>query len=59
MTWPFCRGCLEKQREIDDPDFYTQAARLKSQIIEVTHRDARHPAVQKVQDIFREHPDRL
>jgi len=44
---------------LSDPDFYTQAARLKSQIIEVTHRDARHPAVQKVQDIFREHPDRL
>ncbi len=44
---------------LSDPDFYAQAAQLKSQIIEVTNRDARHPAIQKVQDIFREHPDRL
>ena len=44
---------------LSDPEYYEQAARLKSRIIEVTHRDAHHPAVQKVQDIFREHSDRL
>jgi hypothetical protein len=41
------------------PEYYRQAARLKSRIIEVTGRDAHHPAIQKVQDIFREHGDRL
>ena len=44
---------------LSDPEYYEQSARLKSRIIEVTHRDAHHPAVQKVQDIFREHSDRL
>jgi hypothetical protein len=44
---------------IRDRQFYRQAAPIKAPILEVTHREARHPAIQRVQDIFRENPERL
>ncbi len=45
--------------DITDKQFKRQAARIKSEIIRITHRQARHPAIQKIQDIFREKADRL
>jgi transposase len=45
--------------DITDKQFKRQAAGIKSEIIRITHRQARHPAIQKIQDIFREKADRL
>ena len=39
--------------------FKSQAANLKKKIIDVANREARHPAIQKIQNIFREKADRL
>ena len=40
-------------------EFLRRAARAKRRIIAVVHRQARHPAIRKILDIFREHRDRL
>ncbi len=40
-------------------EFARRAARIKRRIVAITHRRARHPAIQKVQDIFRKHSKRL
>jgi transposase len=40
-------------------EFLRRAARTKRRIIAVAHRQARHPAIWKIQKIFREHRDRL
>jgi len=40
-------------------EFLRRAARAKRRIIAVAHRQGRHPAVRKIQNIFREHRDRL
>lgn len=45
--------------DITDKQFKRQAAKIKAAIINITNRQARHPAIQKVQDIFREKADRL
>lgn len=45
--------------EITDKQFQRQAARIKNEIIRIAQRPARHPAIQKIQDIFREKADRL
>jgi len=45
--------------EITDRQFKRQAAKIKAAIINITDRQARHPAIQKIQDIFREKADRL
>jgi len=39
--------------------FRAQAAALKAEIVAVVHRPARHPAIQNVQDIFRQNAERL
>ena len=39
--------------------FKRQAAKIKNEIVNITSRQARHPAIQKIQDIFREKADRL
>lgn len=39
--------------------FKRQAAKIKNEIINITNRQAKHPAIQKIQDIFREKADRL
>jgi len=48
-------------RTLDIPDrqFKRQAAKIKDEIINITNGQARHPAIQKIQDIFRENADRL
>ena len=45
--------------DISDKQFKQQAAKIKRKIIQITNRPARHPAVQKIQDIFRDKADRL
>lgn len=40
-------------------EFLRRAARTKRRILAVAHRQARHPAIRKIQNIFREHRDRL
>jgi len=39
--------------------FRQQAAKIKNAIIEIANRQARHPAIQNIQDIFRQKADRL
>jgi len=45
--------------DITNQQFKRQAAKIKNTIINITNRQARHPAIQKIQDIFREKADRL
>jgi glutamyl-tRNA reductase len=45
--------------DITDSQFKQQAAKIKDAIINITNRQARHPAIQKVQDIFRQKAQRL
>jgi len=45
--------------DITDKQFKRQATKIKNEIINITNSQARHPAIQKIQDIFREKADRL
>ncbi len=45
--------------DITDRQFKRQAAKIKDEIINITNSQARHPAIQKIQDIFREKAYRL
>ena len=45
--------------DITDRQFKRQAAKIKNEIIRIVNRQARHPAIQKIQDIFREKAERL
>lgn len=45
--------------DITDKQFKRQAAKIKNEIINITNRQAKHPAIQKIQDIFREKAGRL
>jgi hypothetical protein len=45
--------------DITDRQFKRQASKIKNEIIHLTHRQAKHPAIQKIQDIFREKAHRL
>ena len=45
--------------DITDKQFKRQAVKIKNEIINITNRQAKHPAIQKIQDIFREKADRL
>ena len=45
--------------DITDKQFKRQAAKIKNEILSIVNRQARHPAIQKVQDIFREKAERL
>lgn len=45
--------------DITDKQFKRQAVKIKNEIIDITNRQAKHPAIQKIQDIFREKTDRL
>ena len=41
------------------PQFLRQAATIKRRIIAIAHRQANHPAIRRIQDIFRENSHRL
>jgi transposase len=45
--------------DITDRQFKRQAAKIKNEIINIINSQARHPAIQKIQDIFRERAGRL
>ncbi len=45
--------------DITDKQFKRQAAKIKDAIINITNHQAMHPAIQKVQDIFRQKASRL
>lgn len=45
--------------DITNRQFKQQAAKIKNTIINIINHEARHPAIQKIQDIFREKADRL
>jgi transposase len=45
--------------DITEKQFKRQAAKIKDEILNIVNRQARHPAIQKIQDIFREKADRL
>jgi transposase len=45
--------------DITDRQFKRQAAKIKNEIINTTNSQAKHPAIHKIQDIFREKADRL
>jgi transposase len=45
--------------DITDKQFKRQATKIKNKIINITDHQAKHPAIQKIQDIFREKADRL
>ncbi|HSB06591.1 MAG TPA: IS66 family transposase [Thermodesulfobacteriota bacterium] len=44
---------------IPDAQFYEQAARVKTQILEVVHAPAQHLAIGRIQEIFHHHQDRM
>jgi hypothetical protein len=48
-----------RTQAISDKKFYRQARKLKSQIVEAMNSSAKHPGIQRIQDIFREHEDRM
>lgn len=45
--------------DITDRQFKQQAAKIKRAIIDIVNHQARHPAIQNIQDIFREKAERL
>jgi len=45
--------------DITDRQFKRQAAKIKNEILNIVNRQAKHPAIQKIQDIFREKAERL
>jgi hypothetical protein len=48
-----------RTQPISDRSFYRQAAAIKRKILAVVNRQARHPAIQNVQDLFRQNAHRL
>lgn len=46
-------------RGLDLGEFRAQARQLKDQIIDWSENVAQHPGIQRIQDIFRDHPARL
>jgi transposase len=47
------------RQKISDPRYYKKAEKLKTQIQQAAHRDANHLGIRRIQNIFREHEDRL
>jgi len=45
--------------DITDRQFKRQATKIKNEILDIVNRQAKHPAIQKIQDIFREKANRL
>ncbi len=57
---PLLADAMRLQRQpLPDPAYYTVAAQLKDQIGAVVEQPAQHLGIRQLQDIFREHPDRL
>ena len=57
---PLLSGAMSlRTLPISNRQFKTQATRIKNKIVKIVNRQARHPAIQTVQDIFRQKADRL
>jgi len=48
-----------QSQPLADPDYYAAAAALHQQIVAAVEAPARHLGIRQIQDIFREHPERL
>ena len=48
-----------RSQDISDRKFYRQALALKEKILEVVHSSAKHPGIQRIQDIFRNNAHRM
>lgn len=48
-----------RRLDMTDRQFKKQAAETRRKIMDITNRQARHPAIQKIQNIFRENAQRL
>lgn len=48
-----------RSRGLERSEFRVQARQLKNQIIDWSENDAQHPGIQRIQNIFRDHPARL
>ena len=57
---PLLAGAMSlRTLPLSDRQFKREAARIKKQIVQAVEREARHPAIQTVQDIFRQNAYRL
>ena len=56
---PLANAMSLRTLPMTDKQFRRQAAKIKSEILNIIARQAKHPAIQKIQDIFREKADRL
>lgn len=54
-----CEAMTLRTLGLSRKEFLRRAARAKRRIVAVVHRHANHPAIQKIQNIFRKHKDRL
>jgi hypothetical protein len=54
-----CEAMTLRTLGLSRKEFLRRAARAKRRILAVVHRQANHPAIQKLQNIFRKHKDRL
>jgi hypothetical protein len=48
-----------RTQDISDQEFSRRAGTVKSQIVAVVNSPSKHPGIQHIQDIFREHTDRM
>jgi transposase len=48
-----------RSRTITDTDYYPQAATIRQAIVSVSEQPAQHLGIRHIQDIFRDHADRL
>jgi len=48
-----------RRQSLSDPQFYAKAKEVKSQILATIQSPAQHQGIRHIQDIFRDHPNRL
>ena len=46
-------------RGLEDGDYYDEAKRIKNEMLKMINAQAKDPGLQKYQDIFRRHPERI
>jgi len=57
---PLLAGAMHlPSQPLADPEYYAQAAQLQQQLVAVAEQPADHLGIRSIQDIFRDHPDRL
>ena len=48
-----------RSQDISDKKFYQEALALKRKILRIVHKSAKHPGIQRIQDIFRHNAHRM